>query len=723
MGVLSTFQKIFNFSLFICLCFKLPLLLLIIFVPLLLLSYLAYIFISKIISNISELNDQIKSIHSSENKMINFLKDDKLQSIINIEQQINYISQKNIQMNNEINKLNNENIKNTLNIKSIEILNILLFLNNIRLLLYSRKYVNTILRFEIKKNKKLRISKKKYLIDFAGLKFKEEKLIQNYISNFIIMTNINDDDNNIKFDKENDNIINNNNNNNNNNDNKDIKIYNLTLDFLYFIKNYFNNNVHLVSPVKDLNYNTLFLKMFSKDDTKENSEDEITDNTQNDSNKEKSQNGKKEKENSSIIYNNEKEDEKQINYKENFNDKKEEEEKIIAYNIQNKGVEIIKGQNKSEEKISGLDIKLEAKFNKKDTKFISNNNNNVNNIENNDFFMDINISNDNFINTNNNYFNKNEHSFKDNEKMSQEINITYFIKNINIFAYKALKDDINEIIELDTDFKIDKNKNILIDYEKEINNILEKPDFFSFKELLKNSVDNLKKIFIKYFTSSIEEKIITKYIPLLIKENAGINKKFQFILDKINYYKLFLEILLNNRKESYNDNNKLLDSYIELSIENIKSLIPNVNELKNNILALKDTLEKYKEKKLLFEIIKNEKEEVYQSINNDQDILTFENLFDKWKLQFSSKNIEEIKKKYNINKKEKKFQIKLKNKSIEVEYLYESKEYLKYIDIDLMNNLNLNVLLDNIEKIAKDANFSFFSIDEEIDYSNIKHLE
>jgi len=32
-------------------------------------------------------------------------------------------------------------------------------------------------------------------------------------------------------------------------------------------------------------------------------------------------------------------------------------------------------------------------------------------------------------------------------------------------------------------------------------------------------------------------------------------------------------------------------------------------------------------------------------------------------------------------------------------------------------------LMDNIERMAKDGDFSFFSIDEEIDYSNIEHLE
>ena len=40
-----------------------------------------------------------------------------------------------------------------------------------------------------------------------------------------------------------------------------------------------------------------------------------------------------------------------------------------------------------------------------------------------------------------------------------------------------------------------------------------------------------------------------------------------------------------------------------------------------------------------------------------------------------------------------------------------------------MNKLNVYNLMDNIERMGKDGNFSFFSIDEEIDYSNIEHLE
>jgi len=619
-----------------------------------------YLFISKI-KSIDEINDKMKSILNYESKMISFLNDDKLQSIINIEQQINFVNQKITQLNNEINILDIENIKNTINIKSIEILNILLFLNNIRLLLYSRKYVNTILTFEVKKNKKLRLSKNKYLIDFAGLKYKEEKLIKNYISNFIVMVNANDNNKN-EIDNENNNIINN---NNNNDTDKDTKIYNLTLDFLYFIKNYFNNNVHLVSPVRNLNYNTLFFKIFTKYDTKENSEEEISENDQNGSNKGKSKNGKKEEKYSSIIYNKEEED---------------EEKKIIAYNIPNKGEEIIKGQKKSEEIISEQSNELEDIIEKKEKKILE------------DCFMDIYTSDGNFINKNNNNKNKiniSEYSFKDNEEKNKDIDINYIIKNIKSFSFEALKEDINQVIELNTDIKIEASKNVLIDYEKEINNILGKPDFFSIKELQKNSVDNLKNVFVKYFAATINEKVLNKYIPLLNKENIEINNKFQLILDRIDYYGIFLEIFLNNRKEIYNHNNKLLDTYIELSIENIKALIPNVTELKGKILALKNTLEKYKKKKLLFEVINNQKEEVSQSINNDQDVLTFENLFEKWKLQYSQNNIDDIKKKLKINLREKKYKIMIKNKITEVEYLYESKEYLKYIDIDLMNKLNV----------------------------------
>ena len=218
-----------------------------------------------------------------------------------------------------------------------------------------------------------------------------------------------------------------------------------------------------------------------------------------------------------------------------------------------------------------------------------------------DCFTDINISEENFINKNNNYFNINEfkiseHSLKDNGKISQEIDINYIIKNIKSFSCESLKEDINQIIELNADIKIEASKNILIDYEKEINNILGKPDFFFIKDLQRNSVDNLKNIFVKYFTSSINEKVLNKYIPLLHKENVEINNKFQLILDKINYYGIFLEIFINNRKENYNHNNKILNTYIELSIENIKTLIPNINELKGKILTLKDTLEKYKKK-------------------------------------------------------------------------------------------------------------------------------
>ena len=353
------------------------------------------------------------------------------------------------------------------------------------------------------------------------------------------------------------------------------------MDFLYFIKNYFNNNVHLVSPVRNLNYNTLFFKIFTKYDTKENSEEEISENDQNGSNKGKSKNGKKEEEYSNIIYNKEEED---------------EEKKIIDYNIENKGEEIIKGQKKSEEIISEQSNELEDILKKKEKKITE------------DCFTDINISDGNIINKNNNYINKNkikisEISFKDNDKKNTEIDINYIIKNIKSFSCEALKEDINQVIELNADIKIEASKSILIDYEKEINNILGKSDFFSIKDLQKNSVDNLKNVFVKYFTSSINEKVLNKYIPLLHKENIEINNKFQLILERIDYYGIFLEIFLNNRKEIYNHNNKLLDTYIELSIENNKALIPNVTELKGKILTLKNTLEKYKKKNCFLRLL------------------------------------------------------------------------------------------------------------------------
>ena len=135
---------------------------------------------NEISTKYNEINDNFKCLNYN-------IKEDILLNIINIENQVIFINQKIIDLNERLNKMKSEYLINNIDIQITKILNIFIFLYNIRLLLYSRKYINALLRYEIKNNKNLRVSKNKYLIDFEGIKYiNDKKAIKNYICNFVV---------------------------------------------------------------------------------------------------------------------------------------------------------------------------------------------------------------------------------------------------------------------------------------------------------------------------------------------------------------------------------------------------------------------------------------------------------------------------------------------------------------------------------------------------------
>ena len=78
-------------------------------------------------------------------------------------------------------------MKNQIKVNIIKMSKIFRYLNNIRLILHSRKYINKIIQYEVKNNKKLRISHSYFLNDIKGFKFKDdEKKLKIYISPFIV---------------------------------------------------------------------------------------------------------------------------------------------------------------------------------------------------------------------------------------------------------------------------------------------------------------------------------------------------------------------------------------------------------------------------------------------------------------------------------------------------------------------------------------------------------
>ena len=136
-------------------------------------------------------------------------------------------------------KINSENIyimNNKIKSNIIKISNIFRFLNNIRLILLSRKYVNKIILNEVQNNPKIKISQSLFLNDLIGFKYiNDENKLKLYVSQFFVQIGQ------WKLSQ---------------------NIYNLVLDFLYHLKNYFNDSVHFVKITEDITSNKLYYSIF-----------------------------------------------------------------------------------------------------------------------------------------------------------------------------------------------------------------------------------------------------------------------------------------------------------------------------------------------------------------------------------------------------------------------------------------------------------------------------
>ena len=148
-----------------------------------------------------------------------------------LETQILMITSMESDINQKINteKFNQINNQIFSNIKKISYF--FRLLNNVRKIMVSRKYINQIIKYEVNNNMRLKISKSFFLNDIEGFKYKDyEKKIEIYITKFIVQIG--------------DYILSQNQ-------------YNLTIDFLFFLKKFFNAPEHFKSIIKGIKINNI----------------------------------------------------------------------------------------------------------------------------------------------------------------------------------------------------------------------------------------------------------------------------------------------------------------------------------------------------------------------------------------------------------------------------------------------------------------------------------
>ena len=204
-------------------------------------------------------------------KLLSILNDVKF-TVLNLKIDLSYLA---TIISDKIISENVNRILNKIKSKIIKISNIFSFLNNIRLILFSRKYINKIIQNEVQNNSNIRISKKLYLNDFIGAKYiNDDNKLKLYVSQFIVQIGPG------KLSQ---------------------KIYNLVLDFFYYLKSKFNDSVHIVKTSEDITSNKLYDSIFY--DTNSNFEI-IDDNINKENNNNQNTNQKEEyNENINIITN------------------------------------------------------------------------------------------------------------------------------------------------------------------------------------------------------------------------------------------------------------------------------------------------------------------------------------------------------------------------------------------------------------------------------------
>lgn len=170
-----------------------------------------------------------------------------------------------------------------------------------------------------------------------------------------------------------------------------------------------------------------------------------------------------------------------------------------------------------------------------------------------------------------------------------------------------------------------------------------------------------------------------------------------------------------------------MDSKFRKKIKYVNDAKKNTKKLKKSLLHLNELTIKYYDSLIIANFLKLKVEEAEKKLITEKNDFTFEELFKEWKKSFSSDKIKSLKNKFLID--EVFTQVQLYDKKQhkifinDIEYLKSSKEYLKYIDENALNNMGPKQMIDNIDKIVNGTKIDIFGIDKEIDYSKLKNLE
>lgn len=150
------------------------------------------------------------------------------------------------------------------------------------------------------------------------------------------------------------------------------------------------------------------------------------------------------------------------------------------------------------------------------------------------------------------------------------------------------------------------------------------------------------------------------------------------------------ENIINNIDESYitvKQKNKILIEKLKRYKERIKD---NINTIRKWLNDNYDIVSKYYDLLLLSTLFKIKVEVLEKKFVNDENILSFEKIFQEWKKNFNEKYIREMKFKYcnneNFNYIEVSEKFRFNNKRIE--YLKSSKLYRAFIDEKELSDLN-----------------------------------